>query len=74
MTKVNTGSGPSMYELTVVGEMGPVLENALTPRVTRQAEILTIVCARADDPFDLIDLLGRLDARGLEVTEISLSS
>jgi hypothetical protein len=59
------------YELTLVGELGPVLRAMVEPSATATAGVHTIMRVRARDGEDLVDVVHRLRSRGLEITNIS---
>ena len=59
------------YELTLVGELGPALRAMVESSVRATSEEQTIMRVRARDDEDLVDVLHRLRARGLEITNIS---
>jgi hypothetical protein len=61
----------AVYELTVVGRLGPVLRARFMPAATTSSAVNTIMCLRAHDGEDLLDVLRLLRSRGLEVTTIS---
>jgi hypothetical protein len=58
------------YELTVAGTLGPVFRHALAPHTTAASETCTILLADVSDEDDLVDLVGTLEERGLEVEGI----
>ena len=59
------------YELTVVGGLGPGA--ACDGRASRDRDLRrhTIMCLRAQDDEDLVDVRRLLGSRGLEITNIS---
>ena len=59
------------YELTVRGELGPVLRGALRPFGGVRTEALTILRAGASEDRDLAELVRQLHACGLEVQEVT---
>lgn len=59
-----------VYELTIVGALGPAFCHALKPFRAALCEAQTILRAEVPEERDLVDLLGALEARGLEVREI----
>jgi len=61
---------PAVYELTIVGTLGPVLRGALAPYASISSQPQTIIRTDVRDGADLVDLMLLLDARGLEVTDI----
>jgi hypothetical protein len=68
-----TGQEPTaqaMFEIAVRGGIGPVLQWALRPCSTRGVQAVTVVQTRGGGPADLVDLLRRLDARGVDVEDI----
>jgi hypothetical protein len=60
------------YEITVVGALGPVLRAALQPLVATTSGHCTTLRAALRRRGGLPDLLAALDARGLEVTHMSV--
>jgi hypothetical protein len=60
----------AMFEIAVRGGIGPVLQHAVLPCATRGVQAVTIVQARDGGQEDLVDLLRRLDAQGVEVEDI----
>lgn len=60
------------YEITVVGGLGPVLRAALQPLVTTTAGHCTTLRTALRHRGDVADLLAVLDAKGLEVTHVSV--
>ena len=61
----------AVYELTVVGRLGLVLRARFQPAATTSSAVSTIMCLRAQDGEDLVDVLRLLGNRGLEVTTIT---
>jgi hypothetical protein len=59
------------YELTLVGELGPVLRAMVEPSATATCEVQTVLRVTAHDDEDLVDVVHRLKSRGLEITNIS---
>ena len=59
------------YELTLVGELGPVLRAMVEPSATATCEAQTIMRVKAREDEDLVDLVHRLKSRGIEITNIS---
>ena len=64
-------SHAAVYELTVVGALGPALRKALEPFATACSEVQTILRADAPAFKDLVDLLVALESRGLDVADIT---
>jgi hypothetical protein len=63
----------AVYELTVVGRLGPVLQAMLEPpAAVTSCQTQTSVCLRGEDGRDLMDILLMLRSRGLEATAIRL--
>lgn len=60
------------YEITVVGALGPVLRAALHPLVTTASGPCTTLRTALDRRGDLADLVALLDAKGLEVTHVTV--
>ena len=61
-----------MFELTVEGELGPVLRCALQPGVAER-QPCTIFRATADAGSGVADLVRMLDAQGLTVESIRVA-
>lgn len=61
---------PVVYELTIVGTIGPVLQNALAPYASATPEYRTVVRAGLPAGRDLVDLVRVLESRGLEIAAI----
>lgn len=69
---IETGSGTApVYELVVVGAIGPALRRALEPFATACSEVQTILRAEAPHGRDLVDLMVALESRGLDVADIA---
>lgn len=64
-------SGSARYELTIVGTLGPVLQRALEPYASAARQPQTILRASLPESGDLVDLLELLEARGVDVTNIT---
>ena len=62
---------PEVYELTIVGNLGPVLQRALEPCAAASREPQTILRASLSESGDLVDLVLKLEARGLEIANIT---
>ena len=63
-------AAPALFELTVVGELGPVLEHAVAPCVCHGAERQTVVRLDTSD-LDLVEVLDRLGRRHVHVVGIT---
>ncbi|HSE10665.1 MAG TPA: hypothetical protein VLB29_18520 [Nocardioidaceae bacterium] len=63
-------SSSVVYELTVVGALGPALCHALTPFAHAISEAHTILRAELPDGLDLVDLMGVMEAKGLDVVDV----
>lgn len=61
----------AVYELTVVGKLGPVLRAMVEPATTTSCELQTMMVLRGRDGEDLVDILHLLRSHGLEVATIS---
>jgi hypothetical protein len=61
----------TLYELTVVGAFGPVLQGMLETCVSVSPELHAIIRTGLIDDRDLVDLVLLFDSRGLEITKIS---
>jgi hypothetical protein len=61
-----------VFELTVEGELGPVLRCALQPDVVER-QSCTVFRATAGAGLGLADLVGMLDAEGLTVESIRVA-
>jgi hypothetical protein len=60
------------YEITVVGALGPVLRAAMQPLVATASGPCTTLRAALQRRGDIADLVALLDAKGLEVTHITV--
>ena len=60
-----------VYELVVVGAIGPALRHALEPFATAPPQVQTILRAEAPHGQDLVDLMVALESRGLDVADIA---
>lgn len=60
-----------VYELTVAGRIGPVLQARFEPATTASCELLTILYLRGHGGQDLVDILDLLGSRGLDVATIN---
>lgn len=60
------------YELTLVGDLGPVLRAMVESSATATSSEQTIVRVRARDDEDLVDVAQRLKSRGLDIANISV--
>jgi hypothetical protein len=58
------------YELTVVGDVGPAVRNALAPYASASSEHRTTLRTGVGEDRDLVDLVLMLASRGLEITDI----
>jgi hypothetical protein len=70
--RVRNRTQPAVYELTIVGAVGPVLRDALRPHAVSSAELRTIVSADLPGNHDLVDLVGILASRGIEIEEVAV--
>ena len=61
-----------VFELTVAGELGPVLRCALQPDAVEQ-QPCTVFRATAGAGLGVADLVGMLDAEGLTVESIRVA-
>jgi len=62
--------GAAVFELTITGEVGPVLRQAMSPHRVVRSDICTILYARSDAVGDLEGLLLALEQRGLTVEDM----
>jgi hypothetical protein len=60
------------FELTVEGELGPVLRSALRPAVAEERPC-TIFRSGRGGCSDVADLVGRLVAEGLKIESVRIS-
>lgn len=65
------GNEEAVYELTLVGSIGPAVMAALGPCTTAISEIQTTLGARLPEGVDLVELVLRLEMRGLTLASIS---
>ena len=68
MTRRGDGA---VYELTVVGRLGPVLRAALAPAVAATSSSHLTLAWHGDEETDLVDLVQMLVSLGLEATTVS---
>lgn len=59
-----------VYNLTVRGDLGPVLRHALKPYVTASCVSQTVIRSSRTATVDLVGLLLALESRGLEVVDV----
>jgi hypothetical protein len=62
------GRQPDVYELTIIGSIGPMLRSALAPCQATSPHESTLLRAWSGE-LDLVDLVTRLHAQGLEVED-----
>jgi hypothetical protein len=69
---VNSEPGPhaAVFELTVLGGLGPVLEAALAPSLSLGSRVTTVLRLRRDDG-DLVETYGELVRGGFLVADIT---
>jgi hypothetical protein len=60
---------PTTYELTVAGPLGPVVRAALAPHHALPSRAYTLMCTTTGK-LDLVDVLHRLQQRGLVVEDV----
>jgi len=63
-------AGSAVYELTIVGSIGPVFRAALTPHAVTRSEVSTILSARTRPEMDLVDLFRLIGEEGLSVESV----
>ncbi|MEU6135161.1 hypothetical protein [Nocardioides sp. NPDC047086] len=71
MSEAGSGTG-GLFELTVEGDLGPVLRCALQPAVAERRPC-TIFRATAGAGAGVAELVGVLDAEGLTIDDIRVS-
>lgn len=71
MSEGKVRSGAAVYELTVRGELGPVLRGALRPFGGVRTEELTILRAGSTGDRDVVELLRQLHECGLDIQEVT---
>jgi hypothetical protein len=59
-----------VYELTIVGCLGPALLRALEPCAAKWSEPQTILRTAVPDGRDLVELLVAIQERGLDIADI----
>ncbi len=68
---MNVERGPdAVYEISVVGGLGPVLRAALAPCRTTASGQSTIVRVVRQDGEDLVEMVRELGSAGLEITDV----
>ena len=60
----------AVYEISVVGGLGPVLRAALEPCTTATSGINTIIQVTRQDADDLVEVVRVLGSAGLEITDV----
>jgi hypothetical protein len=71
MTTHEGGQAP-VYELTVVGMLGPVLRDVLRPYQVTSTGHHTIMRKDMTDNHDLVDLVHLLDSVGLQIADVAV--
>jgi hypothetical protein len=66
------GSQAAVYELTIVGALGPVLQDVLRPWSVTSTEHHTIVRTTVADGRDLVDLVLALDSMELQIADVAV--
>ncbi len=64
------GDRPVAFELTVAGGIGPAVRAALQPATSASTEWLTVLTVRLPDDEDVVGLVARLVAHGLDVESV----
>jgi len=64
--------GNVVYEITVLGGVGPVVRSALAPCRSLTPGYHTIMRVTGREDEDLLGLVRRLESRGLEVANVLL--
>lgn len=59
--------GPFVFELTIMGSIGPVFRSAVKPHAVTRSGVSTILRARTRPEMDLVDLFRVIDEDGLKV-------
>jgi hypothetical protein len=67
-------SQAAVYELTVVGALGPVLQDVLRPCSVTSTEHHTIMRTRLSDDRDLVDLVHALASVDLQIADVAVLS
>jgi hypothetical protein len=67
MSDPNHGDASGVYELTIIGSIGPVFRSAVKPHAVARSGICTILCARTRPETDLVDLFRLIREKGLSV-------
>jgi hypothetical protein len=67
------GDRPLVYELTVLGRLGPMLRHALQPHKECRIQSCTIVRTGGAAHGDVVELVRFLASKGLQVEEVSRS-
>ncbi|HEU4947663.1 MAG TPA: hypothetical protein VFT31_10955 [Kribbella sp.] len=71
MTVPSPREPAAVYELTVVGALGPVLRMALEPCATASSQLQTILRTKLPADRDLVDLVALLESRGLQIETLA---
>jgi hypothetical protein len=66
------GLGLKVVEVSVVGRIGPVIEQSLQPCVSSGTHLVTILQARVAEHVSILDVVDRLTASNVDIVEIAL--
>lgn len=72
MNQPRSAARVAVFELTVEGEVGPVLRSALRPSCVAEGRPCTILRTTASADTDLTDLVKLLDSEGLKIESVHI--
>ncbi len=70
MTKLDDPGGGAVFELTLSGELGPVLRAAVGPHVVQPPTRSTLIRVGATTERDVAELVNQLHHRGLSIESV----
>jgi len=68
---MTTADRDRVYEITVLGALGPALRDAVKPCRTAPSDVSTIASVTYEDDRDLIEVVRLLAGLGLEITNVT---
>ena len=68
----NTPRAPTRCEFTVSGALGPVLMHACRPEEDPMAQACTIIHAEMPHGWDVADVVGLLESRGVQLDAVTV--
>jgi hypothetical protein len=67
MSDPNHAHESAVYELTILGSIGPVVRSAVTPHIVTRSGVCTILRARTSPEMSLVDLFRLIREKGLSI-------